>query len=289
MPRAEDLLSSMQADLADFDDYLSAECGLAPNSRSAYARDLARFAAHVRPRGGFARATSDDVAAFLAAEEARGLRPASRSRALAAIRMLYRFLAAERRSKDVAAAAEGPRGEKRLPRTLSSQALTGVLDGELGARDAALLEFLYATGARVSEAVNLKESDLDFELGVARLFGKGSKERLVPLGEAAAAKLREWLPKRKAPWVFPGKGGERPMRRETAWRLVERAARVNGQAGVHPHTLRHSFATHLLEGGANLRAVQEMLGHASVATTQIYTHVDSSRLMKMHKSFHPRA
>ncbi|MEK7467561.1 MAG: tyrosine recombinase [Planctomycetota bacterium] len=289
MPPAPDLPASMLSDLADFDDYLSAECGLAPNSRSAYARDLARFSAHVASRTTFARASADDVAEFLRAEEARGLRPSSRSRALAAIRMLYRFLAAERRARDVAAAAEGPRGEKRLPRTLSSQALAAVLDGGLGLRDAALLEFLYATGARVSEAVNLKEGDLDFDLGVARLFGKGSKERLVPLGEAAAARLRAWLPERKPPFVFPGKGGGRPMRRETAWRIVERVARANGQAGVHPHTLRHSFATHLLEGGANLRAVQEMLGHASVATTQIYTHVDSSRLMKMHKSFHPRA
>ncbi|KAF0241104.1 MAG: integrase/recombinase [Planctomycetota bacterium] len=279
----------MQGDLADFDDYLSAECGLAANTRSAYARDLARFAARVAPRGAFSRATADDVADFLRAEAARGLCPASRSRALAAVRMLYRFLAAERRAKDIAAAAEGPRGEKRLPRTLSSQALAAVLDGELGLRDAALLEFLYATGARVSEAVNLKEGDVDFDLGVARLLGKGSKERLVPLGEAAAARLRAWLPERKAPYVFPGKGGARPMRRETAWRIVERAARTNGQSGVHPHTLRHSFATHLLEGGANLRAVQEMLGHASVATTQVYTHVDSSRMVKMHKAFHPRA
>ena len=289
MPRPDAVATSMQTDLADFDDYLSAECGLAPNSRSAYARDLARFAAHIASARSFGRASADDVAAFLRAEESRGLRAASRSRALAAIRMLYRFLAAEGRAKDVASAAEGPRGEKRLPRTLSSQALAAVLDGELGLRDAALLEFLYATGARVSEAVNLREADLDFELGIARLFGKGSKERLVPLGEAAAGRLRAWLPERKPPYVFPGKGGVRPLRRETAWRIVERVARANGQAGVHPHTLRHSFATHLLEGGANLRAVQEMLGHASVATTQIYTHVDSSRLMKMHKSYHPRA
>ncbi|MCE9584902.1 MAG: tyrosine-type recombinase/integrase [Planctomycetes bacterium] len=285
----EELPEGMQADLADFDDYLSAECGLAPNSRSAYARDLGRFGAAVAGRRKFARATADDIADFLRAEEKRGLRPSSRSRALAAIRMLYRFLSAERRSKDVAAAAEAPRGEHRLPRTLSSPALAQVLDGELGVRDSAFLEFLYATGARVSEAVNLKEADIDFDLGVVRLFGKGSKERLVPLGGSAAAKLKAWLPGRKAPYVFPGRGGDRPMRRETAWRLVERASRANGQDGVHPHTFRHSFATHLLEGGAHLRAVQEMLGHASVATTQIYTHVDSSRLMKMHKSFHPRA
>jgi integrase/recombinase XerD len=285
----EELPEAMQADLADFDDYLSAECGLAPNSRSAYARDLGRFASAISARKRFARVTVDDIADFLRAEETRGLRPSSRSRALAAIRMLFRFLAAERRAKDVAAAAEAPRGERRLPRTLSSPALAQVLDGELGARDSAFLEFLYATGARVSEAVNLRESDLDFELGIVRLFGKGSKERLVPLGGAAAAKIKAWLPARNPPYVFPGRGGDRPMRRETAWRLVERAARANGQAGVHPHTLRHSFATHLLEGGAHLRAVQEMLGHASVATTQIYTHVDSSRLVKMHKSFHPRA
>lgn len=289
MPVNAEIPPSMHADLADFDDYLSAECGLAANSRSAYARDLGRFAAHVSRHGSFARAGADDIAEFLRGEEARGLRPSSRSRALAAIRMLYRFLAAERRSKDVAAAAEGPRGEKRLPRTLSSQAVASVLDAGMAPRDAALLEFLYATGARVSEAVNLREADLDFELGVVRLFGKGSKERLVPLGGAAAAVLKAWLPRRKPPYVFPGRGGERPMRRETAWRIVERAARIHGQSGVHPHTFRHSFATHLLEGGAHLRAVQEMLGHASVATTQIYTHVDSSRLVKMHKSFHPRA
>lgn len=289
MPDGADIPASMRADLADFQDYLSAECGLAAHSRAAYGRDLARFVAHAAARGRFSAVTQDDIASFLAAEEARGLRPSSRSRALAAIRMLFRFLAAERRAKDVAAAAEAPRGERRLPRTLSAAALEEILEGGLGARDAAFLEFLYATGARVSEAVNLKEADLDFELGVARLFGKGSKERLVPLGGAAAEALKAWLRERPGPWVFPGRGGARPMRRETAWRIVERAGRAAGQGGVHPHTLRHSFATHLLEGGAHLRAVQEMLGHASVATTQIYTHVDSSRLVKMHKSFHPRA
>jgi integrase/recombinase XerD len=285
----QDAPEAMRSDLEDFDDYLSAECGLAPNSRSAYRRDLARFARHAEGRGGFRRVRPDDVAAFLRAEEERGLAPASRQRALAAIRMLFRFLSAERRAKDVAADAEAPRSGKHLPVTLSAASLAKILDGDLSPRDGALLEALYATGARVSEAVNLKETDLDLERGVVRVFGKGSKERLVPLGERAADRLRAWLAARKGPWVFPGRGGARPLRRETAWRIVERAARLAGIRGVHPHTLRHSFATHLLEGGAHLRAVQEMLGHASVATTQIYTHVDSARLLKTHRAFHPRA
>jgi integrase/recombinase XerD len=285
----QEIPEGFRPDLDEFDDYLSAECGLASNSRAAYRRDLGRFARHVEGRGSFRRVRPDDVASFLRAEEDRGLAPASRQRALAAIRMLFRFLAAERRAKDVAADAEAPRGGRRLPVTVSAASLEGTLDGDLSPRDAALLETLYATGARVSEAVNLKEGDIDFDLGVVRVFGKGSRERLVPLGERAAERLRAWLSRRRGPWVFPGRGGAAPMRRETAWRIVERAARRAGLRGVHPHTLRHSFATHLLEGGAHLRAVQEMLGHASVATTQIYTHVDAARLLKVHRSFHPRA
>jgi integrase/recombinase XerD len=276
-------------DLADFDDWLSAECGLAPTTRTAYARDLRRFAASVAPRGTFANARRADVAAFLSAERDRGLAPASRSRALSAVRMLFRFLSAERRAPDAAQASEAPRGDRRLPVVLSAASVARMLDLDLPPRDAALLEILYATGARVAEAAGLREEHVDFGLGVVRVFGKGSKERVVPMGARAAERLRAWLPRREGPWVFPGKGGRGPMRRETAWRIVVRWSRAAGLPGVHPHTLRHSFATHLLEGGAHLRAVQEMLGHASVATTQIYTHVDSSRLMKVHKAFHPRA
>lgn len=276
-------------ELAEFDDYLSAECGLAANTRAAYARDLGRFAAQVAARGSFARVSTEDIAGFLAAEERRGLCPASRSRALAAIRTLFKFLSGERRAKDTAEAAEAPKGERRLPDVVSAAALARMLDGDLAPRDAALLELLYATGARVSEAVGLKVAEVDFGLGVVRLFGKGSKERVVPLGGRAAERVRAWLALRSGPWVFPGRGGRGPMRRETAWRIVERVARGCGVPGMHPHMLRHSFATHLLEGGAHLRAVQEMLGHASVATTQIYTHVDASRMVKVHRAFHPRA
>ena len=285
----EEIPGGLRDDLAEFDDYLSAECGLTSNSREAYARDLGRFARHVAGRRSFGRVTQEDVARFLEAEEKRGLRPSSRSRALAAIRMLFRYLSVEKRAKDVAADAESPKDLERLPWTLSAAALARLMDQELPPRDGALLEILYATGARVSEAVGLREADVDFRLGVVRVFGKGSKERLVPFGDRAAERLRAWLPRRVPPWVFPGRGGERPIRRETAWRIVARAARLAGMTGIHPHTLRHSFATHLLEGGANLRAVQEMLGHASVATTQIYTHVDSARLLKMHRAYHPRS
>jgi len=287
-----------------FLDYLAVECGLAANSIAAYRRDLANFCAWLaaRKKPGFEAVRAHDIVGFLTHEKARGLSANSISRSLAAIRMLFRFLAVEGKvPKNAASTLESPHLWRRLPDVLDVGDVEALLAAPdlakpLGVRDRAILEVMYATGARVSETADLKLADVNFDFRFLRCFGKGSKERVVPIGRGAVDavmeyvnKVRPRLDRRGSPLLFLSKSGRR-LARESIWALVRKYTRAAGlRKKVSPHTLRHSFATHLLQGGADLRSVQEMLGHANIATTQIYTHVDKDRLKAVHKKFHPRA
>ncbi len=301
--------SSVPAPLTDaveaFLDLLRSEAGLSPLTIEAYRRDLGRF---TRSVAGDGRRRPDDIRPedlqkFTRGERERESAPATLARAHAAIRSWARFLLAERRlSRDFTEYMDPPHLWRRIPSALDAAALERLLAAPDparpgGVRDAAILELLYASGLRASELAGLRAADVRLDLGFLRCFGKGAKERVVPLGERAAVKLRRWIEGeriravegRPSEILFPGENGK-PIRRETVWRIVRRAAKAAGlDARVYPHLLRHTFATHLLEGGADLRSVQEMLGHASVTTTQIYTHVEVKRLRELHRKFHPRA
>ncbi len=287
-----------------FLDYLTVECGSSPNTVSAYARDLAAFTAFLsRRRRTLATARADDLVAYLMHGKDRGLSPASIARGLAAIRMLYRFLVMEGRVPDnVTAGFDAPRLWKHLPEVLTIAEVDALIAAPLpetaiGIRDRAVIEMLYSTGARAQEICDMRLESVDYDYRFVRCMGKGSRERIVPIGTRAVKALERYLKKARAELVPPGGSDylfvarrRDRMHRRTVWRIVKNAARVAGLAKpVWPHLLRHSFATHLLVGGADLRAVQEMLGHASIATTQVYTHVDSARLKHIHKQFHPRA
>lgn len=288
-----------------FLDYLQAECGLAANTLHAYRRDLMQFGASLadggcRSLGGI---TARHVEGFLRSQHAAGKSPASITRALAAIRTFCRFCVLQRLLKnDPSGAVEPPRKWSRLPRTVSHEAVQALIEAPTGGedfhwrRDRAMLALLYATGMRASELVGLKLTNVNFDLGIVRVLGKGRKERIVPAATVAMEQLCDYLRHRRdsptrepSEALFLSRTG-RPLRREDAFRLVRKYVRRASLRGrISPHTLRHCFATQLLAGGADLRSVQEMLGHADVATTQIYTHVDVSRLKAVHKEFHPRA
>jgi len=287
-----------------FLEYLVVECGLAENSIKAYRNDLRRFCAYLATRNkpGFEAVRPADIVRFLTHEKARGLSANSISRQLAAVRMLFKFLTVEGRvPRNPASPLQSPHLWRRLPNVLTVADVEALLEAPdtsrpLGVRDRAILEVLYATGARVSEAADLKLHDVNFDFGFLRCFGKGARERVVPIGRRATDALGEYLrtvrpalDRNASPLLFLSKSGRR-LGREAIWARVRKHARAAGlRKRVTPHTLRHSFATHLLQGGADLRAVQEMLGHANIATTEIYTHVDASRLKSVHRKFHPRA
>jgi integrase/recombinase XerD len=302
-PPAE-LPPALRAALSDFLEILRVEAGASPNTLEAYGRDLSAFLRWTAERGCKtpARIDAARVVDWLELRRGEGRAEASVARELVAIRMLMRTLVREGDlEKDPTALLSSPRLARALPTTLSVEeveALLAVCAGEapLEQRDRALIELLYASGARVSEAVGLRTDALEPRLRVVRLFGKGSKMRVVPLGEAARAALERWIQggrrvcvrKGDSHFVFVTRSGA-PMSRQDAWRRVVLAARRAGIARrVSPHTLRHSFASHLVEGGADLRVVQELLGHASIATTEIYTHLDSEHVTSTHRLFHPR-
>ncbi len=287
-----------------FLDYLAVECGLAENSIRGYRKDLEHFTAHLTGRGKTDLNTvkSQDIVGFLTHEKARGLSTNSISRALVAVRMLFKFLAVEGKiARNVASTLESPHLWRRLPSVLTVDEVEALLNAPdtkkpLGLRDRAILEVMYATGARVSETADLKFANVNFDFQFLRCFGKGSKERVVPVGRRAVEVMKEYvetvrtrLNRHDSPLLFLSKTGRR-LGRENVWALVKKYALAAGlRKKVSPHTLRHSFATHMLQGGADLRSIQEMLGHANIATTQIYTHVDADRLKSVHKQFHPRA
>jgi len=287
-----------------FRDYLALEAGNSAHTVTNYVRDVRRLAGHAAAQGarGPADVTSVALREFVYALKDLGLAPSTIRRQISAVRTYYRFLIGEGRvARDPSERLERPSQWRRLPTVLSVPEVERLLgapntDEPLAIRDRGVLEFAYATGARVSELVGLGLQDVRYEDGVARIFGKGSKERVVPLGRralgAVALYVREIRPRfdrgKGRGIVFLNARGT-PLSRVGAWGIIKRAARLAGLTKrVTPHTLRHTFATHLLEGGADLRAVQEMLGHADLATTQLYTHVDRDYLRTVHKTYHPR-
>ena len=311
----------MNTSIERFLGVIALERGLGPKTCEAYGRDLRRFAAFAaeqgvtRPR----RVNRALLLDFLASEKAAGLSPATLARRVAALRAFFRTLHAEQIiPEDPSADLDSPDLWKRLPTTLSAEEVEALLAAPdttdaFGLRDRALLELLYASGMRESEAADLTLDRLHLDESFVRVIGKGRKVRVVPIGARAVEALRDYLargrpellglrPSREAgsapelpaagrapAAVFLSKSGL-PLTRMTIWRIVERHVVAAGIEGhVSPHTLRHSFATHLLANGADVRSIQEMLGHASIQTTQVYTHVDSDRLLAIHRRFHPRA
>ena len=290
--------------LPRFTDYVTLEQGLSARTIEAYHRDLARFAefAEVKGIGGPGEITSKALREYVYHLKDLGLAPASIRRNISALRTYFRFLLGDAVVvRDPSERLETPKRWRSLPDVLSIEEVqrllaSPTLDDNLVFRDRALLELAYGAGLRVSEWITLGVRDVLFEEGLVRVFGKGSKERLVPIGRSAigavAMYLRELRPKLekgegKGVLLLNARG--RPLSRMGAWKILRGHVERAGIAKhVSPHTLRHSFATHLLERGADLRAVQEMLGHADISTTQIYTHVDREYLRQVHKSYHPR-
>lgn len=287
--------------LQRFLEHLSVEKGLSRNTREAYRRDLERYFASLG-RKGHGSVRREDVTDFLARLAAEGMAAPSIARCLSAVRSFHRFLVTDGyATADPAEGVEAPRGWKRLPKTLSREQVVSLLDQPdrstpLGLRDKAMLELLYATGLRVSELVGLSVQSVNLERGFLLVMGKGSKERVIPLGEVAAEQVRSYL-ERSRPLLLRGRESDalfissrkRRITRQMFWERIKHYVRQAGIIGsVSPHTLRHSFATHLLDNGADLRAVQAMLGHADISTTQIYTHVSRERLRQIHQKHHPR-
>jgi integrase/recombinase XerD len=294
--------------LLDFLAYLEFERGLSRNTLEAYRSDLLQFGRFLEERGGDAlTATGADISEFLSLLAAGNGRPpastATIHRKAACLRSFYRHLRREGLlDSDPTAALSAPRRGRRLPRVLTRGEVTKLLEQANGAepaalRDRALLEVLYACGLRASEAISLEVGDVDLEARVVRARGKGSKERVVPVGTAAVEAARRYL-ERGRPQLLRGRNETRlfvnfrggPLTRQGLYKIVLKHAQAAGLADrMSPHTLRHTFATHLLAGGCDLRSVQEMLGHADVSTTQLYTHLSSERLKDVYFKAHPRA
>ncbi len=287
-----------------FIDYLRSECQLSANTVLAYGRDMVRFFGWVGRRD-VPSLNVQELSDFVGFLSDLGLAPASIARTIVAVKMFYRYLQLEGVIVDNKVELLGSQKLwQRIPEVLSPKEVDRFLRAPKKIeiyhwRDRAMLEMLYATGCRASEISNLRIRDLHLNERYCKCQGKGNKQRMAPIGDAAVEAVTDYL-KRQRPrlaalnpseddWLFLSRGGRR-MRREAIWELVKKYALIAGiPASISPHTMRHSFATHLLAGGADLRQVQEMLGHASIATTQIYTHVDQSRLKKVHDQFHPRA
>ncbi|MBI1988085.1 MAG: site-specific tyrosine recombinase XerD [Nitrospinae bacterium] len=290
----------------EFLHHLAVERGLSPHTLEAYSRGVRRFISE----GGWGgdleelkRLGRPEILDYLSQLRQRGLSQASLASHLAALRAFFRFLVAEGHlSQDPTADLESPGLERRLPKVLNGEEVEALLDQPdprtpLGQRDAAMLELMYATGLRVSELISLTLNDLNLEAGYLKSRGKGGKERLVPLGELASQKAREYVDGARSQWardqdhyrLFLNRSGK-GLTRQGFWKLIKGYARKAGIEGeISPHSLRHSFATHLLEGGADLRSVQQMLGHADISTTQIYTRVRKERLRALYNKYHPRA
>lgn len=284
-------------------DHLRVERGLAARSVEAYAGDLIRFGVYVRQAGkSFGTVDSGDVAGWLVSLSKAGVSPRAQARKLSALRGFYKFLLSEKHiASDPTALITGPKLPRKLPHVLSFAEVETLLQAPdrtspRGARDFAMIQLLYASGLRVSELVGLKLSDVDLDQSYVTVLGKGNRRRLVPFGEVAREALlgylREvrpkWADRARSPHLFITERGT-GMTRQGFWKLLgryARAARIDKP--ISPHKLRHSFATHLLERGADLRSVQTMLGHADIATTQVYTHVTAEHLKASHARFHPR-
>ena len=296
----------MKGHLRQFIDHLAVERGLSRNTLEAYERDVTGYLEFLAERGATSLDATGaaDVQAYMAAGRKSGAAASTIFRRQVAIRGFYRFLAEERLiSADPTASMGTPKPGKKLPGALTTEEVERLLAAPKGSspgavRDRAMLELLYATGMRVSELLDLNLGSVHTGMGFVKALGKGSKERIIPIGRIAVSCLNDYLErargklvKRGAPEeaLFLNMRGER-MTRQGFWKIIKKYAQEAGiTAELSPHTLRHSFATHLLEGGADLRAVQEMLGHADISTTQIYTHVAKSRLKEVYDRTHPRA
>jgi integrase/recombinase XerD len=303
VPRSPDLDRACDLYL----DHLKVERNLTPNTIESYSRDLTRLRRFLAERG---RHTADDVTAadltdYLLDMLDSGLGARSRARALVALRGWFRFLLSERYlDGDPTATLDAPRIGRRLPDVVGEDAVSRLLaaprrDTARGLRDAAMIECLYATGVRVSELVGLEVADVNLAAGYARVMGKGRKQRLVPMGDMARQSITAYLEEARPGFIkdrdprqnalfLTGRG--KPLTRQGFWKLLKRYAVAAGiPQNISPHKLRHSFATHLIEHGADLRAVQAMLGHADISTTQIYTHVSRARLVELYNQHHPRS
>jgi len=295
-------------------DHLTVERGLAANTIASYRRDLRRYTEYLAAAGvrGMREVAESDVSGFLAAlrngdDGHPPLSATSAARAVVAVRGLHRFALLDGLvTDDVAHEVKPPTPDRRLPKAIPVASVValiegaGALEGPRGLRDRALLELLYGTGARISEAVGLAVDDLDRGQAAVRLAGKGGKERVVPVGSYALRAVEEYLVRARPALAANGRTGVRggalflnarggALSRQSAWSILRSSAERAGLTGVSPHTLRHSFATHLLDGGADVRVVQELLGHASVTTTQVYTLVTVDRLREVYATSHPRA
>ena len=291
-------------ELSAFLDYARVEKGLASSSIASYRRDLLKFTAFLRHRSvALENVTRDDIRDFLADLVKSGLTASSRARHLVSVRNFFRFLVKDGRVRsDAAAEIDLPQVGLRLPQHLAEGEVDALLarpdsSTPAGLRDKAMLELLYATGLRVSELVSVRWEDFDLNLGILRCVGKGSKERLIPVGKSALKAVEAYMRSGRPPllksratsFLFLNRRGGR-LSRVGFWKILARYGREAGiTTSLTPHLIRHSFATHLLERGADLRSIQLLLGHSDISTTQIYTHVMKERLRQVYRSHHPRA
>ncbi len=294
----------MEEFIREFMDFISVERGLSKNTLESYGRDLSKYAEYLK-KGGITdlnKVKRPQIQDFLMSLKDSKLNASSIARNLVAIKVFHRYLTSQRILKeDVTSVIETPKLWKTLPDVLDEKEVEAILVSpntrlKQGLRDKAMLELMYATGMRVSELVNLKLTDLHMDMGFVRCLGKGQKERIIPVGSKAKEALEKYVQKARPKFLKKGESASlfltrlgKPMSRQTFWMVIKhcvRGARIKKR--VTPHTLRHSFATHLLQNGADLRIVQELLGHANISTTQIYTHINKERLKQIHQKFHPR-
>jgi len=289
----------------EFINYLSVERGLSQNTQTSYKRDLNKYISYLKSKGinSMQTTTRKQITDFIMSLKDGGLSANSISRNLAAIKSFHRFLVIERYIKDdVTSVMDSPKLWKKLPEVLNLEEVERLLSKPnlkdwLGIRDKAALELMYATGMRVSELVDLKLDNVNLDVGFIKCKGKGQKERIIPVGRKAITAIERYLNKIRPKLVKKKENVQhlfltrlgRKMSRQTFWKIIKKyLKKAKIKKEVSPHTLRHSFATHLLERGADLRVVQELLGHANISTTQIYTHINKERLKSIHKKYHPR-
>jgi len=290
--------------IENFLNYLSVERSLARNTIVSYQKDLRVYVTYLQSKAidAFSKIRREDITDFMFFQKDKGLSANSIARSLAAIRMFHRFLVRERIVKsDPTSLIDSPKLFKRIPEILSINEVEALLAAPnvrltQGIRDKAIIETMYATGMRASEVVTLRLDNVNLEIGFLRCIGKGNKERIIPLGKKAIASIRKYLESsrqalirnKESSVLFLNRSGK-GLSRQSLWKIIKRYARqARIKKSIKPHILRHSFATHLLERGADLRSVQEMLGHSNISTTQIYTHVTRDRLKTIHRMFHPR-
>lgn len=298
-------MANFDSDVRQYLAHLTVERALSQNTVAAYRRDIGHYVRHLKGRGvaEFASVGPEDAASFTDYLQKQGFAQSSIARMITAVRRLHEFLESEgRAASDPTRDLRPPKVGQRLPKAITIDEMNQLIQaakgpGAGGLRDSALVELLYGTGARISEAVSLSADDVDLDSAQIRLFGKGRKERVLPLGQYAIDAIEAYLVRGRPALAAKGKGSAalflntrgNPLTRTAAWNVINSIAERAGLEGISPHTFRHSFATHLLQGGADVRIVQEMLGHASVTTTQIYTKVSIDSLRETYASAHPRA